>query len=173
MCCQSNQQPLTQNQTAQPEPMHNQRLNPEIQPASTARPPPAHLHGVLVANGVFTQEVKLDLVGGNALHVLHLQRVRRRRVVWTCAGVPATGMRARAAACCACAHSARHDAETRGVRRQGVQPCSKGSKEGVLQPTLRVQQPTVSASSSSFSWPARSASLSMKYRAVAICGWMA
>lgn len=37
-----------------------------------------------------------------------------------------------------------------------------------LPPTLSVQQPTVSASSSSFSWPARSASLSMKYSATAI-----
>ena len=36
-------------------------------------------------------------------------------------------------------------------------------------PTLRLQQPTVSASSSSFSCPARSANLSMKYMATPIC----
>jgi hypothetical protein len=39
------------------------------------------------------------------------------------------------------------------------------------QRTLRLQQPTVSASSSSFSWPARSARMSMKYSAVAICAF--
>lgn len=36
-------------------------------------------------------------------------------------------------------------------------------------PTLRLQHPTVSASSSSFSCPARSASLSIKYMATPIC----
>ena len=38
-----------------------------------------------------------------------------------------------------------------------------------LRRAFRVQQPTVSASSSSFSWPARSARTSMKYSATAIC----
>jgi hypothetical protein len=45
-----------------------------------------HVHRVLIADGVLTQEVKLDVVGGNTLYVLNLrtaaQQSRKQMTGW-------------------------------------------------------------------------------------------
>lgn len=45
--------------------------HPTLLPSLAA---PAHLDRVFVADGILTQEVKLDVVGGQALHVLNLRQ---------------------------------------------------------------------------------------------------
>ena len=48
-------------------------------PAARAQHPPStHLHSVFVSDGVLSQEVKLDVVGGLHLNILNLQQAARK-----------------------------------------------------------------------------------------------